>query len=124
MRSAVGTFHGLFAQFGVVGQFAIRSEEWRGEHVMSEPVTEPVVPLFAMRPVAQAGIQGHGGEEGQRDQHRAAIAVEEQREKKDERDRHQNQVGVNGQDRPGLWQKPARSSVEAPKDRHGRRVPK
>ena len=80
-----------------VERFAVGALEGRGEHVMAEPVAEPVVALLAVEPVGEAGVKRHGGEEAQRDEQRAALAIEHEREDERQRDGHQHQAGVDGQ---------------------------
>ena len=80
-----------------IERFAVRALERRGEHVMAEPVAEPVVALVAVEPVGQAGVKRHGGKEPQRDEQRAALAIDHEREDERQRDGHQQQVGVDGQ---------------------------
>ena len=47
----VRAFHHLCAQLGVVAEFPVRPDKRRREHVVPEPVAEPVVALLALRPV-------------------------------------------------------------------------
>ena len=71
--------------------------ERRAEHVVAEPITEPVIALLAVEPMIQASREGHEGEKAEHDQQRAAPAIERQRANERQRDGHQQEIGENGQ---------------------------
>ena len=50
--------YGVLGHFGIQ-RFAIRPVEWRGEHIVTEPITKPVVPLLIIRPMSQDGMEWH-----------------------------------------------------------------
>ena len=62
---------------------------------MAEPVAEPVVALFAFIPVRHARPNGRNAEKCQHDEHRAAIAVSQQREDEHDGNRQQDESGEN-----------------------------
>ena len=80
-----------------IKRFAVRPLERRCKHIMAEPVAEPVVALVAGVPVRQAGVKRHGGKEGQRNQQRAALPIDNERDHECQCDGHQQKVGVDRQ---------------------------
>ena len=50
--------HGVLGHFRIE-RLAIGAIEWRGEHVVAEPVAEPMAALFVVRPVSHDGMKGH-----------------------------------------------------------------
>ena len=94
----VGSFSSLGAERVVIAQFSrLRILERRREHVVAEPVAEPVVALLALIPVRHSGPQRHDADQAEQNQNRPALAIDQQGHDENQRQGDQNQVGEDRQ---------------------------